>query len=113
MGGQAQAPGMGNPLSIAEDQIWFLRQKGERLYQPRAFPEGEEARDIGEFHLKAQIPFLQNFQFRKTEEEGSGPGPIPLPGIGHIGSGQGSNGRDPPLQPNQTAQFFLEVSRLL
>jgi hypothetical protein len=77
MRGQAQALRMSDSLSIEQNEVHIRLQTGQDLVQRRTFPKAQEPRYVGKGHWEAQIPLLNFYEIRISNEECPGPGPIP------------------------------------
>jgi hypothetical protein len=92
MAGEAQPPGVGKALSIEDEQIRWTFQALPGSSEHWQFPEGEQARDIGEAEGDGSA-LLRNGGQRLSVEDDEAPVPDLTPALG--GDIRASNPSDP------------------
>ena len=107
MRSQAEPTGMGDALTVHEDQIGFEGEAFERGEEGRAFPEREQAGNVGEGHRLGKSALIQEVQVGIAQHDYRGFGLAAF--NAHVCSCYGVYGAEAACRNHTVRQIFLNA----
>jgi len=111
--GEAETPGMGKALAVAENSVRLMSKLPEDAEEWRNLAEGEEPRDVGKGDVVLNLDEFHQFEPWKGMDGGRSSRPAAVPPVSHVGAGNQVDSLGKRPEEHAAGEAMLEGYSLL